>query len=126
MYARVVCQPSSAGRLAASATTSYNDLVSYLPVPPNPRAAEKRMTRPFVTKLAILVGAVATAFILTVYRPSPQGLIPFGVGQAEVRAAPGTPPAKAKGNYDLAALKVFNQTLVRIRDNYVDPTRVDA
>ena len=83
------------------------------------------MTRPFVMKLAILVGAVVTATILTVYRPSPQGLIPFGVGQAEVRAAPGTPTTKVKGNYDLAALKVFNQTLVRIRDNYVDPTRKD-
>src|SRR5215470_3501247 len=84
------------------------------------------MNRSFVLKLTMLVGAVATAFILTVYRPSPQGLIPFGVGQAEVRAAPGTQPPKVKSNYDLAALKIFNQTLVRIRDNYVDPTRVDA
>ena len=84
------------------------------------------MTRPFVLKLAMLVGAVATAFVLTIYRPSPQGLIPFGVGQAEVRAAPGTSAQKAKTNYDLTALKIFNQTLVRIRDNYVDPTRVDT
>jgi carboxyl-terminal processing protease len=84
------------------------------------------MTRPLVLKLAMLVGAVATAFILTVVRPSPQGLIPFGVGQAEVRAAPGVTPTKVKPGYDLVSLKVFNQTLVRIRDNYVDPTRVDA
>ena len=71
------------------------------------------MIRPFAMKLAILVGAVVTATVLTVYRPSPQGLIPFGVGQAEVRAAPGTPPTKAKGSYELAALKVFNQTFRR-------------
>ncbi len=83
------------------------------------------MTRSFASKLGILVGAVVTAFILTIYRPSPHGLMPFGVGQAEVRAAPGTPASKVK-SYDLSSLKVFNQTLVRIRDNYVDPTRVDA
>src|SRR5262249_54830509 len=82
------------------------------------------MTRPFVMKLAMLVGAVVTAFILTVYRPSPQGLVPFGVGQAEVRAAPGSPP-KAKTNYDLSTLRILNQTLSHIRNNYVDPTRID-
>ena len=32
------------------------------------------MTRPFASKMAILVGAVVTAFILTLYRPSPHGL----------------------------------------------------
>jgi carboxyl-terminal processing protease len=84
------------------------------------------MTRPFVTKLAILVGAVVTAFALTIYSPSPQGLIPFGVGQAEVRAAPGTPAGKARASHDLVALKVFSNTLVKVRDNYVDATRKDA
>jgi carboxyl-terminal processing protease len=81
----------------------------------------------FAVKVTVLVGAVVTAFLLTLYRPSPHGLIPFGVGQAEVRAAPGTSAAKNnKANYDLSSLKVFSNTLVKVRDNYVDPTRVDA
>jgi carboxyl-terminal processing protease len=77
-------------------------------------------------KLAILAGAVVTATLLTVYRPSPQGLIPFGVGQAEVRAAPGAPTAKSKASYDISTLKLVSYTLSKVRDNYVDPTRVDA
>jgi carboxyl-terminal processing protease len=84
------------------------------------------MNRTFVMKATVLAGALLTAFILTIYRPSPQGLIPFGVGQAEVRAAPGTPASKTKTNYDITALKIFNQTVVKIRDNYVDPAKIDA
>ena len=40
--------------------------------------------------------------------------------------APGTTAAKLnRANYDLAAMKVFNNTLVKIHDNYVDQTRID-
>ena len=35
------------------------------------------------------------------------------------------PAADEKRPYDLAALKVFQNTLMRINDSYVDPTRVD-
>jgi carboxyl-terminal processing protease len=83
------------------------------------------MNRTYVAKLSLLVGAIVAALLLTLYRPSPEGLLPFGVGQAEVRAAPGTAMASAKASYNLTALKVINVTLVRIRDNYVDPTRID-
>ncbi len=40
----------------------------------------------------------------------------------EVRAAPGRPQV---AKHDLSALKIFNITLVRIKDRYVDPGRVD-
>lgn len=82
------------------------------------------MNRKFVTKLTILVGALATALVLTIYKPSPLGLSQFGV---ERQTAWGAAPqqAGARSNYNLTALKVFNVTLVRIRDNYVDPTRID-
>ena len=85
------------------------------------------MTKRFVVKLTLIAGAIATALILTITRPSPQGLVPFGVGQAEVRAAPGAVASKAaKGNYDLAALKVINWAMMKVRDSYVDPKRIDA
>lgn len=84
------------------------------------------MKRTFLAKLVILAGAVLTALLLTVYRPSPEGIMPFGVGQAEVRAAPGTPAARAKTPHDLGALRVVNATLQKVHDNYVDPTRIDS
>jgi carboxyl-terminal processing protease len=84
------------------------------------------MTRTFLAKLVILVGATLAALVLTVYRPSPQGLIPFGVGQAEVRAAPGTPGGRTATAYNLGSLRVLNVTLQKIHDNYVDPTRIDS
>ena len=59
------------------------------------------------------------ALVLTVVRRSPEGLIPIGLATQEVRAAPGAAP------YDLSALKIFNLTLVRIKDRYVDPSRID-
>jgi carboxyl-terminal processing protease len=82
------------------------------------------MNRKFATKLSILVGALAMAALLTVVRPSPVGLPAFTVGPAEARPAPGA-PAVDKKSYDLTKLTVVNNTLVRIRDSYVDPTRID-
>jgi carboxyl-terminal processing protease len=85
------------------------------------------MNQRFLLKSALIAGAIATALILTITRPSPQGLVPFGVGQAEVRAAPGTTAAaKTKANYDLSALRVINWAMVKVRDSYVDPKRIDA
>ncbi len=78
------------------------------------------MTEKFVAKLAILVAAIAAAFFLTIYQPEP-----VGVGGRTVRAAPGTPASKLRDKYDLTSMKIFNQTLVKIRDQYVDPTRID-
>jgi carboxyl-terminal processing protease len=70
--------------------------------------------------LAVVSLAGVLALVLTVVRRSPEGLIPLGLATQEVRAAPGAGP------YDLTALKIFNLTLVRIKDRYVDPSRIDA
>lgn len=72
----------------------------------------------------IVASAAAMALVLTIVRPSPKGLISFGMGEREVRAAPGTTSASAE-KHNLTALKVVTLTLVRIRDSYVDPARID-
>jgi carboxyl-terminal processing protease len=74
----------------------------------------------------IIVGIAAiAALVLTVTRPSPESLVSFGIGDREVRAAPGKPAASVD-KHDLTALEVFNLTLVRVREAYVDPTRIEA
>ncbi len=83
------------------------------------------MNRKFAAKLTVLVGAVFVALVLTFVRPTPTGLGAFAVGPAEARPAPGALATAAKTNYDLTKLAVVNNTLVRIRDGYVDPTRID-
>ncbi len=72
----------------------------------------------------IALAAAAAALLLTVVRPSPEGLLRLGLGDREVRAAPGQTGAQAQ-KHDLTALDVFNVTLVRIRDAYVDPNRIE-
>jgi carboxyl-terminal processing protease len=72
--------------------------------------------------LALVVGAGALALILTVVRQSPEGLVSLELDTQEVRAAPGR---QVDRKHDLTALKIFNMTLVRIKDRYVDPARVD-
>ncbi|HWN67929.1 MAG TPA: hypothetical protein VNM90_09825, partial [Haliangium sp.] len=72
----------------------------------------------------IATAAAVGALVLTVARPSPEGLVRIGFGDREVRAAPGQPIDTA-AQHDLTALDVFNLTLVRIRDAYVDPARID-
>ncbi len=72
--------------------------------------------------LALVVGAGALALVLTVIRQSPEGLVSLELDTQEVRAAPGR---QIDQKHDLTALKIFNMTLVRIKDRYVDPGRVD-
>ncbi len=70
-----------------------------------------------------LVGIAGTlALILTVIRRTPEGVVTLGLDTQEVRAAPGEPPAP---RHDLSALKIFNMTLVRIKERYVDPSRIE-
>ena len=69
----------------------------------------------------MVVAAGLLALVLTVVRQSPDGVI-FDPEIPIARAAPGKAQPKT---YDLAALKIFNMTLVRIKDRYVDPARVD-
>ncbi|MCB9573435.1 MAG: PDZ domain-containing protein [Kofleriaceae bacterium] len=72
---------------------------------------------------ALVVGvALVTAVTLTFVHRTPSGVVSFSVKPQEVRAEPGAPPVV---KHDLSALKIFNLTLVRLKENYVDPTRID-
>ena len=46
----------------------------------------------------------------------------LGLDTQEVRAAPGAAPST---QHDLSALKIFTMTLMRVKERYVDPSRVD-
>src|SRR6476646_8026347 len=72
--------------------------------------------------VALVVAAGALAQVLTVIRQSPEGVLSLELDTQEVRAAPGEAQLP---RHDLSALKIFNRTLVRIKDRYVDPARVD-
>jgi carboxyl-terminal processing protease len=72
--------------------------------------------------LALVVGAGALALVLTVIRQSPEGVVSLELDTQEVRAAPGK---QVEPKHDLTALKILNMTLLRIKDRYVDPARVD-
>jgi carboxyl-terminal processing protease len=72
--------------------------------------------------LALVVAAGAFALVLTVIRQSPEGVVSIELNTPEVRAAPGETQAP---RHDLSALKIFNMTLLRIKERYVDPARVD-
>lgn len=80
-----------------------------------------RLSRSWLT----IGGAAVAALVLTITRPSPEGLMGLGVGNRVVRAAPGQPAGSVNRRHNLAALEVINQTLIRVRDRYVDPSRID-
>jgi carboxyl-terminal processing protease len=73
----------------------------------------------------IIAASAVAALMLSFAKPSPEGLVGFGVGEREVRAAPGSAISTAQSAHNLTALRVFNRTLVRVRDSYVDPSRID-
>jgi carboxyl-terminal processing protease len=72
--------------------------------------------------LALVGVAGALALVLTVVRQSPEGVVSLQLDMPEVRAAPGEMRVQ---RHDLSTLKVFNWALLRIKDRYVDPARVD-
>jgi carboxyl-terminal processing protease len=72
--------------------------------------------------LALVVAAGSLAMVLTVARRSPEGVVSLGLDTQEVRAAPGEP---RNLKHDLSALKIFNLVLVRVKERYVDPARID-
>jgi carboxyl-terminal processing protease len=72
--------------------------------------------------LALVVAAGVSALVLTVIRQSPEGVVSIELNTQEVRAAPGQTQAP---RHDLSALKIFNRTLLHIKERYVDPARVD-
>src|SRR2546430_323715 len=67
-------------------------------------------------KVALVSMAVLVALALTVTRSGPAMRI--GLGKIT-----GAATADRRG-YDLGALRIFNGTLMRVNDAYVDPTRV--
>ncbi|MGZ3443558.1 MAG: MXAN_5808 family serine peptidase, partial [Polyangia bacterium] len=64
--------------------------------------------------------ALALALCITIRRAGPHGHVDLSAGEP-LRAA----QKDDKRPYDLAALRIFNNTLMRVNDSYVDPTRVD-
>jgi carboxyl-terminal processing protease len=71
---------------------------------------------------ALVVVAGSLALVLTVVRQSPEGVVSLGLETQAVRAAPGE---ARNARHDLSALKIFNLVLVRIKERYVDPSRID-
>ena len=71
-------------------------------------------------KPILVLTALLLALCITVRRSGPHGHVDVGAGEP-LRAA----QKEDKRPYDLAALRVFNNTLMRVNDSYVDPTRVD-
>ncbi len=74
--------------------------------------------------LFIAVAAALGALVLTVVRPSPEGLVRIGFGDREVRAAPGQTIA-ASTQHDLTALDDLQHDLGAHPGRYVDPSRID-
>jgi len=66
--------------------------------------------------------AAVSALVLTVVKKSHEGVVGFSFESKPALAQPGT-PVQAKHN--LTELKVFNLTLLRIKESYVEPGRID-
>ncbi len=73
----------------------------------------RRALKPLVVAASLFV-----TLFLTLSRRGPEGQL--ALGPEPLRAA-----QKDKRPYDLTALKIFNKSLMRVNDSYVDPTRVD-
>jgi carboxyl-terminal processing protease len=80
------------------------------------------MRRSFPLNALIVAIAAMSALVLTVTRREATGVVSFAVKPPPARAAPG---AGAAQRHNLSELKIFNLTLVRIKENYVDSARID-
>ncbi|MSP62375.1 MAG: peptidase S41 [Myxococcales bacterium] len=117
-------------RLAREATWRPDQPMDLFDRPEHdPPVPEPWMKRHF--KLFLVAAALVASLVLTVTRRSPRG---FGLIAGETSHATPAPSGGQGGGpgqgkkaapYDLAALRIFNATLMRINDSYVDPTRVD-
>jgi carboxyl-terminal processing protease len=74
------------------------------------------------TNVVLVAAAAATALTLTIVHQAPHGVVTVGAAPAAVRAAPGQ---VAVSKHDLSALRIFTLTQTRIRERYVDPSRID-
>jgi carboxyl-terminal processing protease len=76
-------------------------------------------------KAILVTAALAAALVLTISRTrDPSGTAQLGLGAGETSRA--AQRDDGKSTYDLAALRVFQSTLIKVNDAYVDPRRVDA
>jgi carboxyl-terminal processing protease len=82
-------------------------------------AGPQPFMRRYFKPILVLV-ALVLALCITIKRSGPRGHVGLDVGEP-LRAA----QKDDKRPYDLAALRIFNNTLMRVNDSYVDPTRVD-
>jgi carboxyl-terminal processing protease len=82
---------------------------------PGPQPFMRRYFKPLLVLFSLVM-----ALCLTIKRSGPHGHMAVGAGEP-LRAA----QKDDKRPYDLAALRIFNNTLMRVNDSYVDPTRVD-
>jgi carboxyl-terminal processing protease len=74
-------------------------------------------------KPLLVLAALCVALVLTITRHrSPTGSAAIGLGAGETSRAAQSDDKKP---YDLAALRIFKSTLMRVNDAYVDPRRVD-
>src|SRR5687767_11834261 len=80
------------------------------------------MRRWLSLNVLVIAAAAMAALVLTVSRRAPDGVVNWRIEPPPALAAPGERPAK---DHNLSALKIFNLTLVRIKENYVDPSRID-
>src|SRR4051812_8884258 len=80
-----------------------------------PQPFMRRYFKPILVLVALVL-----ALCITIRRAGPHGHVDVGAGEP-LRAA----QKDDKRPYDLAALRIFNNTLMRVNDAYVDPTRVD-
>ncbi len=86
-----------------------------------PRPYNSWMRRSWLN-LALVGVAGSMALVLTVVRKSPEGTMSLELDAKAVHAAPGETGAP---HHDLSALVLFNKTLLKVKDRYVDPSRID-
>ena len=80
------------------------------------------MRRHLSLHVVLVVTAAALALVLTVSKRTHEGIGGVAFAPKAVWAAPGTP---SQARHRLTDLKAFNQTLLRVKESYVDPSRID-
>src|SRR6476620_6295441 len=76
------------------------------------------MTRYF-KPIVVGISLIDVLFLTYTRRNGPHGMSPVALEPAHAATKDDKRP------YDLTALRVFNNTLMRVNDSYVDPTRID-
>jgi carboxyl-terminal processing protease len=80
------------------------------------------MRRHLSLHVVLVVTAAVLALVLTVSKRTHEGIPGVAFAPKQVWAAPGTTTA---ARHKLTDLKSFNLTLLRVKESYVDPSRID-